>query len=297
VRASAKALVPIAALTAGAVAATVGGALAQGSGGGPKAGVAASHCTTHTKRSGGSVRLCPGPRGRRGPRGPRGKKGPPGPRGLQGPSATSRIVIQRATVPLTSTFKVDGGNTKNLATVGPIHIDGLCRKTFSPGTGGGGAAGERFSQPPHYPAPFLPATNGGETEAKVMVWSESGSLSFKGQVGERINVPPGPPAYMVGDDTLGVQQSVDPVAGEGDHMFVAASNENVDETRATDPQVDDYTHLGGARQLNRYPGFNSGSGPIATSTGHLLFANFIAGFDVFGVHNQCVFAGVIHVIS
>jgi hypothetical protein len=204
-------------------------------------------------------------------------------------------VVPRTTIPLTSGFVVDGGNTQNLAQIGPIHIDGLCRQTFSPGTGGGGATGEKQGRTPFYPAPFL--TTGGETEAKVIVWTETGSLSFKGQVGERINVPPGPPAYMVGDDTLGMTKSVDPVAGEGDHMFVAASNENTDETRATDPQVDNYSQLNGARQLNRYPGFNSGGGPIATSTGHLLFATFVAGFDVLGEYDKCVFAGVIHVVS
>jgi hypothetical protein len=292
VRASAKALVPIAAVTVGAVAATVGGALAQGSG--PSAGVAAS-CTTK-QVNGKTVRLCPGHRGARGPRGPRGKKGPPGPRGAPGASANAgRVVIPRTTIPLTGSFKVEGGNLKTLAKIGPIHIDGLCRKTFSPGTGGGGATGEKTNRPPQYPAPFL--ITGGETEAKVIVWTESGSLSFKGQVGERINVPPGAPDYTIGNDTLGMEHSVDPVSGEGDHMFVAASNETADETRATDPQVDNYAQLNGARRLNRYPAFNTGSGPIATSTGHLLFASFLAGFDTFGEYDKCVFAGVIHTVS
>ncbi len=291
-RLSAKALVPIAAVTVGAVAATVGGALAQGSG--AAAGVSASCGTKHV--SGKTVRLCPGPRGAKGPRGLRGKKGPPGPRGAPGTSATAgRIVVPRTTIPLTGSTEVEGGNLRTLATVGPIHIEGLCRKTFTTGVGGGGAPGEINSHAPQYPAPYL--VTGGETEAKVIVWSETGSLSFKGQVGERINVPPGQPDYTIGNDTLGTKHNTDPVAGEGDHMFVAASNENVDENRATDPQVDNYSQLNGATKLNRYPGFNSGAGPIATSTGHLLFANFIAGFDTFGEHDKCVFAGVIHNVS
>jgi hypothetical protein len=196
------------------------------------------------------------------------------------------MVVPLTTIPLTSGFQQEGGNTQNLITVNGIHIDGLCRQTESPGTGGK----HRASYQPTF------FTTGGETEAKVMVWTETGSISFKGQVGERINVPPGPPNYFAPTYTPPNSES-DPVAGEGDHMFVAASNENADEIRATDPQVDDYTHLNGARQLNRFPGFNSGGGPIATSTGHLLFATFVAGFDTLGVYDKCVFEGVVHVIS
>jgi hypothetical protein len=205
------------------------------------------------------------------------------------------VVIPRTTIPFTSGFQPEGGNVQNLVTVGPIHVDGLCRQTYSPGTGGGGAPGERDSGAPRYPAPFLPSSSG-ETEAKIVVWSESGSLTFKGQAGPRLNIPSGPPAYA-NDDTLGTQGSVDPVAGEGDHMFVGASNERVNETRATDPQVQDQSNVGSARQLNRYPAFNTGSGPIATSTGHVLFATFLAGFDTFGIYDQCVFSGVIHSLS
>ena len=202
-------------------------------------------------------------------------------------------IIAPTTIPFTSAFQPDDGNVQNLLTIGPIHIDGLCRKTSNPGVGGsGGKRGGGGSGKPTYPAPFL--TIGGESEAKVLVWTESGSLSFKGQVGPRVNIPPGQPDYGIGDLRPGV--TGDPVAGEGDHMFAAASNENADEIRATDPAADNYSNPA-VRKLNRYPGFNYGSGPIATSTGHEMIANMLAGFDTLGFYDQCVFSGTVKVIS
>jgi hypothetical protein len=245
--------------------------------------------------------VCTAVRGKTGPRGLQGPPGPPGPRGATGPpgpaGAPAEVEIPLTTIPLTSDFKTDGGNVKNLVTIGPIHIDGLCRQTFSPGTGGGGATGEIHSSHPTYLENGFMA-NGGETEAKIIVWTESGSLSFRGQTGSRINVPPGPPAYMVGDDTLGVKRTTtDPVAGEGQHQFLAASNENADETRSTDPEVDDYSQLNGAHQLNRYPAFNSAAGPIATSTGHVMFAHVLGGFDALGFYDECFFGGYVRPVS
>jgi hypothetical protein len=296
-------LVPIAALAAGIAVVTVTGAGAAST----TANFAAkkkprlpANCVNvrYHPRGGRQVIVCKGPVGARGKLGSAGIKGPPGQAGVPGSSAAGPVVVPRTTIPFTSGFQVEGGNVQNLVTVGPIHIDGLCRKTFSPGTGGGGATGEFDSQSssnPRYPAPFLPSI-GGETEAKIVVWSENGSLTFKGQAGPRINIPSGPPAYA-NDDTLRTTGSVDPVAGEGDHMFVGASNERANETRATDPQVQDQSNVGSARQLNRYPAFNTGSGPIATNTGHVLFATFLAGFDTFGIYDQCVFSGVVHSLS
>jgi hypothetical protein len=193
----------------------------------------------------------------------------------------------------------DGGNVQNLATVGPIHVDGLCRQTSSNGAGTnpGGVGGGSGS--PSYPAPFL--MTGGETEAQVLVWSETGSLSFRGGAGPRVNIPSGPPNYSAIEGSSGTPTG-DPVAGEGSHLFVAASNENTNQTRGTDPQVDNYANssaggTGGlARQLHRYPGFNTstqndGSGIIATSDGHMAVATLLAGFDTLGVYDACVFAG------
>jgi hypothetical protein len=209
-------------------------------------------------------------------------------------------------VALTNGFFTDGGNVENLATVGPVHIDALCRQTTgnvsaTSGVGvGGGKGGSGHNTPPRYPAPWL--TSGGETEAQILVWTETGSLSFKGGVGPRVNIPPGPPNYNGPEASNNHGVGDDPVAGEGDHLFVAASNEETDETRGTDPEVDDYSQLNGAMMLNRYPGFASsssanGTGVITTSTGHFLIAEMLAGFDTLGVHNACVFSGVVEPIS
>jgi hypothetical protein len=239
--------------------------------------------------------VCSNTGGPQGPRGATGPQGPPGPAGTPGASgvSSSDINIPRTTIPLTTGFMTDGGNVQNLATVGPIHVDGLCRQTSSNGSGNGAGLNA------HYPAPFV--TMGGETEAQVLVWSETGSLSFRGGAGPRVNIPPGPPNYSAIEGTAG-SATGDPVAGEGSHLFVAASNERTDETRATDPQVDNYANsapggAGGlARQLKRYPGFNTsaqndGSGIVTTSDGHMVVATLLAGFDTFGVYDACVFAG------
>ena len=79
-------------------------------------------------------------------------------------------------------------------------------------------------------------------------------------------------------------------------MFAQASNEEADEVRATDPQANKY-NTPGVRKLHRYPGFNFGEGPIATSNGHLLMASMLAGFDTLGVYDRCVFAGTVEIVS
>ena len=68
------------------------------------------------------------------------------------------------------------------------------------------------------------------------------------------------------------------------------------EGAATDPQANKY-NTPGVRKLHRYPGFNFGEGPIATSNGHLLMASMLAGFDTLGVYDRCVFAGTVEIVS
>jgi hypothetical protein len=219
--------------------------------------------------------------------------------GAPGPQ---EVIIPRTTIPFTTNFMTDGGNVQTLVKVGPIHVDGLCRRTFSPGTGGGAAA-------PTHPDPRLP-NPGGESEAQILVWTETGSLTFKGQVGPRENIPSGPPDYTVekfgapppagkvqprrqsGSD----QPVADPVAGEGDHLFIAASNENVNEDRATDPATDN-PFTPGSRLLGEYPGFQYSVGPITTSQGHIVLARVFAGFDVLGAYGECVFGGVVRSLT
>jgi hypothetical protein len=246
--------------------------------GGVTAAASTSAGCRPSKRYGKTVHVCSASAGRAGPQMDRQIRATRLAPGTQ--------VLAPTTIPFTSGFQPDGGNVRNLITIGPIHIDGLCRKTTSPGTGHGKNGN------PTYVAPFLKI--GGETESKVIVWTETGSLSFKGQVGPRVNIPPGPPDYGIGDTRPGV--AGDPVAGEGDHMFAAASNENSDEIRATDPETDNYANPN-VRRLLRYPGFNYGSGPIATSNGHLMIASMLTGFDSLGVYNECFFAGSVQVIS
>ncbi|HEV3228775.1 MAG TPA: hypothetical protein VGY97_04815 [Solirubrobacteraceae bacterium] len=236
--------------------------------------------------------------------GPAGPPGPPGPAGAPGPAGSAqRIIIPRTVIPFTTNFMSDGGNVQNLVKVGPIHIDGLCRRTFTPGTGGGAN-----KNGPTHPDPRLP-TRGGESEAQIMVWTETGSLTFQGQVGPRKNVPPGPPDYTLennaqqkqspGGSSTKVkpdQPAPDPVAGEGDHLFLAASNENADETRATDPAADNPANPN-VRKLTEYPAFQFAGGLIGTSTGHAVLADMVGGMDVLGAYGECVFGGVVRTLS
>lgn len=269
------------------------------------------------------VRLhCTLPTGRRGPTGAPGAAGPPGPGGPAGPAGTftgppGEVVVPRTPVQFAPGFMTDGGNVQNLAKIGPIHIDGLCRHTFSPGTGGGANGGPTSNTA----APFLP-NNGGESEAHIIVWTETGSLTFKGAHGHRENVPSGPPDYAgttetvtspnstpgridygpghnaggSGNGTVADQPIADPVTGEGQHLFLSASNENPDETRATDPAADN-PNDSGVRKLSEYPAFNGTDGVIATSEGHVVLANALAGMDVLGAYGECVFSGVFDPIS
>ena len=213
-------------------------------------------------------------------------------------------------------------------------MDGLCRHTFPGSNGGTGpGGGEQSHGKPQgntitYPAPFFSST-GGEDEAQVIVWSETGSLSFNGRHGKRTNIPSGPPDYTT--ETTGASpnssaglvphpgtssntfnnshpntdrshslngpvNTPDPVAGEGDHLFLAASNETVDEVRATDPQSDNQSSSS-VRHLHRYPAFMYSSGWAGTSDGHLAQLDMVGGFDVLGIYDQCVFSGVVKVIS
>ena len=237
-----------------------------------------------------------GPPGLTGPPGPAGRAGPAGPAGPSG--AINRITVPRTAVPFSDCCKPDGGNVVPLAQVGPIHVDGLCRHTAA-GPGGREAH-------PRYPDPNLPAA-GGESEAKVIVWSETGTMSFKGMVGHRENVPPGPPDYTHEDVSAeqdhgesGVPNGTvaDPVRGEGQHMFVAASNETVNEIRGTDPETNPgHESDAGIHQLPEYPFLQYSGGFIGTSEGHMVIAHMLAGMDVLGVYGECVFAGQIEPIS
>jgi hypothetical protein len=244
--------------------------------------------------------VCRGPRGLRGKRGPRGPAGPPG---ASAPTVTSapaetRVVIHRTVIPRTSNAQVDGGNIRNLAVVGGVHIDGLCRVTNSNGAGGfnpnnGNDVNLWKADDPN----FAP---GGESEAKIIVWSETGTMSFKGDAGPRTNVPAGGPSFDSGTpsdhEPAGEQQNAsatngeggagkgpDPVQGEGEHMFAHSSNENGDENRPLDGTL---------------PAFGYGAGWVATSGGTDLVLNAFAGLDVLGVGgNNCVFAGLVDRVS
>lgn len=239
--------------------------------------------------------------------GPPGATGPAGPAGAAGQNAIPQeIMIPRTTINFTSCCQPDGGNIQNLAKVGPIHVDGLCRRTF-PGPNGttpfGGGEGTV-----RYPDPNFPATRGGENEAQVIVWSETGSMSFKGAHGHRENIPAGPPDYT--NETLtyptngtsntnGTDNPVkDPVAGEGDHLFLSATDEYVNEARGTDPATNPgHENDPGIKQLPEYPAFQYTDGIVATSDGHTVLADMLAGMDVLGVYGECVFAGVVRPLS
>jgi hypothetical protein len=235
----------------------------------------------------------------------------------------TEVIIPRTTVPFTTdgsgnpTFQPDGGNIQRLADVGPMHIDGLCRHTWPGSDSGSGPGGSEHG--PSHPAGFFTAT-GGEDEAHVIVWVDpsAGSLTFTGRHGKRHNVPPGPPDYSQGTPGASppnggsnpghtdrahspepngpVTNVGNPVAGEGQHMFLSATNETVDENRATDPAADNQSDPS-VTKLKRYPAYEDTTGLIGTADGHLATVSVLAGFDVLGVGDQCVFAGVVRPFS
>ena len=184
--------------------------------------------------------------------------------------------MSRGTTPIT-----DGGNIQNLAVVGGVHFDGLCRITSGTGAGGSERANHQGLQ--HAADPNW-AVNG-ETEAKIIVWSETGTLAFKGDAGPRQNVPAGSPDYSVpaGNEFVtgdpNTNPNADRVNGEGQHMLVHATNETADEERP----------VGGV-----IPAFGSTSSWVATSGGADMLVSAFAGLDVLGVGpDSCVFSGLI----
>jgi hypothetical protein len=213
---------------------------------------------------------------------------------------SSETVIRRQTLPFTDPFtdtsrRDEGGNLATLATVGPLKVEGLCRITAGDGTGQRPAGGSSPTSQQH--------GKDDEAESKIMLWSESKALSFRGATGPRSNVPAGsinydgltianPDPSAPGDPTKlpnGTstrQPLVDNPAGEGNHQFVVATNEDRDESRWV-----------GAADTGGYPGYSSWVGIVNGDDGSAWIASLYTAFRALGVGNECVYGGMIRQIS
>jgi len=211
----------------------------------------------------------------------------------------SETIIPRSTLDFTAINPVtrldEGGNTSTLATVGGLKIEGLCRVTQGDGTG-------------------TRRNRTDEAESKVLLWSDGQALTFSGRVGPRKNVPAGAISYDdanvpnpdpndandtnpgdANDPTLypngvtGWSTTVDPPAGEGNHMFLAASNEFRDEDRWSGTPDD-----GG---VGGFPGYQSWVGIVNLDDGSTYILSMYTGFRTLGVANRCVYGGMVRQIS
>ena len=211
-----------------------------------------------------------------------GAQGANGPAGANGPDADRRIVarttlgIGRATVDLAQFPKANGkrpdgdatgdeGSTqmKDLIKVGPVTVKALCRRT----TNGEG-------EPPDE------EHNGGGfdldgEEAKILVYGDNGTMSFNGQTGPRSNIPAG----------TGTPADDSEAGGEGKHQIVAAVRNPNDDSDPADEE-------GEYRDT-----FRSSSGYVAHSGGTEFSFHLYAGMDVLDVGDNCVFGGIVSVVS
>lgn len=181
---------------------------------------------------------------------------------------SSQITIPRTTVDLTGPVDAglerEGGNVRNLASIGRLRVDGVCRITERNGIGRG------FGSPP------APLVEEGQAEAKIVIWSTDGTLSFQGLNGPRMNVPGGAIAYN--NTPSGNPTPSNPQDGEGEHQFIGASNDSGDEERF---------------YLSRYPAFHAGGGYAAVDLGDEITLNVYAGVNVLGAIDRCVFGGTV----
>jgi hypothetical protein len=168
----------------------------------------------------------------------------------------------------------EGGTTADLATVGPITIRGLCRRTTN---GDSKAPGEPFTSANHF-------DQDGD-EAKVLIYTAYGNLAFQGKTGPRKNVPAGfgEPQNPTGANTTDPHPDDALTAnGEGKHQILAIAR---DPEQAA-PQIDWEAAFGAIT-----------SGVIATSGGTETILNVYAGIGVDGAGDKCVFGGTVIIVN
>lgn len=173
----------------------------------------------------------------------------------------SETIVPRQTLPFTDLFPAtrmdQGGNVVTLAEVGGLKLEGLCRVTNGNGQG-------QYQN---------------EAEAKVMLWHDTSRLSWRGAVGPRENIPAGPIEYTALPNNN--------PEGEGNHMFLAASNEN----------RDDRLFNGDPATTGGTPGYSSHVGVVNAEDGSAWVLSFYTGFQTLGVNQDCVYGGIVRQIS
>jgi hypothetical protein len=237
-----------------------------------------------------------GPAGAPGPQGPAGEPGQQGPAGAQGTPyfRIDRTILATGEANLDDQTGPNAGGTpdegstqqQDVLTIGPLTFTILCRENVP---------GEVENS--NFPHGAEDATK--KDEAKVLVYSSSGLLSFKeerGQaagLGARVDIPPG--RGVPGDDTV--------AGGEGQHQILAVERQGDDgmgpdatpAASGTAPGVPDNPY---------HAGFDQGIAYIAHSSGlHVLFEGF-AGIDTAGTTtpegddngDSCVFGGAVTVL-
>jgi hypothetical protein len=208
--------------------------------------------------------------------------GPAGP-----PGVTNESVIDKFTLPIgRATVDQDGGavdaegdaeksnQRRQFANVGGVQLVADCKRTTNGDFDGP-------DDPFEDPANDARFDEDGD-EAKVLVYTDTGTVTFNSQGGSsRRNIPAG--EGEVGDpETGGYTQAEESDGGEGAHMAIAT---------ARDPDQANPTDAFGSN-INAYD-YQVKTIYIAHSNGtELIFTGF-AGIDVFGAEDQCVFGGVL----
>jgi hypothetical protein len=161
----------------------------------------------------------------------------------------------------------EGGNTKQLTSIGKgktIIIEGLCRKN----------------------APT-------EDEAKVMAYSNTGTLSFQGENGARKNVPAG--RSPTENSSTGAR-GLDRRNGEGQHQLLAVSRDPRGSINSTSSDEDLVTGTGqGADLAAAFKATRSNL--VVTSDGLEVVVDIYAGIDALGVGDKCVFGGMVQFLG
>ena len=203
-----------------------------------------------------------------GPRGPAGPQGEPGPKGDAGPASLETYELPRTVMELGTPDvhdevndgdpgQADEGSTQNteVLVVGPFRIRTLCRTA-------------------------LPKENDARDEAKILVYTESGTMAFEGRQGARMNIPAGFGRPGAGGAT----------GGEGQHQMIATARDS-----------DGGMGSGGTGFVS---GMNEATVYLVHSSGWEVVFEGYAGIDTLGAgepgrgnQDRCVFGGEATVVD
>jgi hypothetical protein len=207
------------------------------------------------------------------------------------PGVTNESVIEKFTLPI-GRATIEGFDTANpgddeksdqrrqFANVGGVQLVADCKRTTNGDNTGPNGPDDPFADP----ASDVRFDEDGE-EAKVLVYTDTGTVTFNSQGGSsRRNIPPGegateddePSAYTPEEESDG---------GEGAHMAIATARDP-DQANPSDAFGDNIIAYD-YQVKTIYISHSNGT--------ELIFTGF-AGIDVFGAEDQCVFGGVLKTV-